>query len=301
MARRIRIPFLLDVVLVDDVEEMTQLNRRPDVARIVSAAGGLVHRVIQRRISGTLHVGRDPLPAFAARDDQSRAERQARLEDALDRLDLEREPLASDIRRLGRYVSGQAPDVPVGEAVQQVVGRLFVPTYVATAESYRAAEVIAGWPRANPVKALWWRWSGQLRRSRALLWEKAGDNPACIHATAIAMHNVVTTIERMREMARDPGSRTLAPRDAVQACLVAPAGLLRSATRQARVPFLTRPLRVGSLILFRLERIHAGTRDDAVAFLRGEWSQCPGHRIVPRLLEAVWMAGVTEGSARDWA
>jgi hypothetical protein len=298
MARRIRIPFLLDVVLVDDTEEMTELNRRPDVSRVVSAAGGLLHRVIQRRIASTLHVGGRPLPAFAARDDQARVERQARLEDALGRLDVESEPFASDVKRLGRYVNGQAPDVPVGEAVQQVVGRLFVPTYVATSESYRAAEVIAGWPRANPVKALWWRCSGKLRRSRALIWEKAAHDPACIHATAIAMHNMVSTIDRMREVARDPGSRRLTPREAVQACLAAPAGLLRSASRQARVPFLARPLRVGSLILFRLRKIHADTKDDSVAFLRGEWSQCPAHQVVPRLLEAVWATGVTANSVR---
>jgi hypothetical protein len=299
MARRIRIPLLLDVVLVDDTEEMTQLNQRPDVSRVVSAAGGLIHRMIQRRIAGTLHVGNAPLPAFAARDDQARVERQARLEDTLGRVDVEGEPFASDIKRLGRYVNGQAPEMSLGAAVQQVVGRLFVPAYVATPESYRAAEVIAEWPRANPVKALWWRWSGKLRRSRALLWEKAGNDPACIHATAIAMHNMVTTIERMREMARDPGSRRLTPGEAVKACLAAPAGLLRSVTREARVPFLARPLQAGSLILFRLRKIHADTKDDSVAFLRGEWSQCPGHQVVPRLLEAVWAAGVTADSVRN--
>jgi hypothetical protein len=291
MAKRIRIPLLLDVVVVDDAAEMAWLNGSPDVARVPSPAGGLVHRLLHRRVASTLRVGSDLLPAFTARDDQRRAARQATLESDLSKVDLDREPLRSDVQTLARYVIGQAPGLSLGVAVQQLVGRLFLPGYTASAESYRAAQVIAEWPRANPLKALWWRWSGRLARSRSLIWTKAGNDPACIHATAIAMHNLVTAVERMRGLVRNAANRALSPRQAVQASLAAPPAVLRSALRPLRVPFLAQPLRTGTLIVFRLEKIHAGARDDALAFLRGEWSQCPAHQLVPWLLAEVWAAG----------
>src|SRR5262245_25042233 len=291
VAKRIRIPLLLDVGVVDNAAEMAWFNGCPDVTRVPSPSGGLVHRVLHRRVAGTLRVGSDLLPAFTARDDQRRAARQAALETDLGKVDLDREPLVSDVRALANYVTGHALGLSLGAAVQQLVGRLFLPGYTATEESYRAAQVIAEWPRANPLKALWWRWSGRLARSRSLIWTKAGNDPACIHATAIAMHNLVTAVERMRELARNIATRELSPRQAVQASLAAPPAVLRSALRPLAVPFLARPLRTGTLIVFRLEKIHAGARDEALAFLRGEWSQCPAHKLVPWLLAEVWAAG----------
>ena len=293
MARRIRIPFLVDVVLVDDPREMAELNRSPEISRIIAGDGGFLHRVIHRRIYRTLCVGAEPLPVFAGRASEARATRQATLEKALAHYDVRTPAVAGDIERLGRYVATGVAERSPGVSVQQTVGRLFRPDYLATPATYEAARVISQWPQANPVKALWWRCSGTLARSKALLWEQAAQDPACIHATAIAFHNLVPAVERLRETARDAAAATRPAQDVVRACLIAPATLLRSATGPVRVPSLKRPLRKGTLVVFKLGAMHERTHDPALAFARGEWNQCPGHDAVPRLLEAIWTTAMT--------
>src|SRR5712691_3390730 len=142
MTRRIRIPLLLDVVLVDDLDQLTMLNRHPDVSRVISGDGGLVHRMIRRRIYGTLTVGRTPLPVFAGRDDLERVKAQVALDEHLTGT-VPGDVVPRDaIEQLARYVAGDDIGVPVGVAVQQLIGRMFVPGYTATPESWEAARVI---------------------------------------------------------------------------------------------------------------------------------------------------------------
>ena len=294
MARRIRIPLLLDVVLVDDPREMAELNRAPEISRVISGAGGLLHRVIHRRIYDTMRVDAEPLPVFANRASEVRANRQALLEKSLATLDVRGIAFAADVQRLAEYVASGAARVPHGESVQQIVGRLFRPDFCATAATYAAARVVSEWPRANPVKALWWRCSGKLARSRELLWNEGGADPACIHAITIAVHNIVGAVERMREAARDKAAATRPAHEVVRACLVAPPTLLRSAIAPVRLGSLKRPLRNGTLIVFKLDAMHTRTHDSALAFAEGEWNECPGHAVVPRFLETIWMTAMTQ-------
>ena len=288
MAGRLRVPPVLDVAIVDDPRQMAELNRSPAVSRVVDGSGGLLHRAIHRRIYRVLHAGGEPLAVFAARESAPRAARQAALTEHLGRCDVGAGPVAGEVGRLARYVATGDIDVPLGVAVQQLAGRLVRPDYVATEATYAAAEVVNAWPRANPLKALAWRWSGKLGRSRTLLWERAGGDPACIHATAIAFHNVVASVERLREAARAGDAPSRRAADVARSCLVAPSTLLRSVRDDVRVPSLARPLRKGTLLVFKLGAMRVRTRDPALAFARGEWNQCPAHDVVPRLLEAIW-------------
>jgi hypothetical protein len=163
---------------------------------------------------------------------------------------------SSDLTVLARYVAGADSDLPVGVTVQQVIGRLFHPTYAASKESYDAAEVIASLLSARPLTALrtlWWTWSGRLDTSRQILWGLARDDRRCIRATALAVHDVVDTVRRMREAARDPrGLGREPPAEVVARC----GGNSLALTRQG--------------------------------------SDCPARGIVPRLLEEVWIRAVKE-------
>src|SRR5262245_28243374 len=136
MARRIHIPLLLDVVIVDDPSEMVELNRAPEISRVVSGTGGLLHRVIHRRIYGTLRVDAEPLPVFANRASDVRAHRQTTLEQSLATTNVRGNAFAADVQRLAQYVATGAADVPHGESVQQIVGRLFHPDFRATSATY---------------------------------------------------------------------------------------------------------------------------------------------------------------------
>jgi len=288
MPTRLRIAPLFDIVLIDDPAQMRQLDDDPAISRELSPAGGWIHRLLHARIYRTLTVDAAPLPAFVRREDSLRALSQKKLDLELS----SRAPLPLDadaMRTMARYVAGAAPDLPVGIAVQQLVGRMFVSGYAATPESYAAAKLIAAWPTADPIRALWWLWSGRLRDSKDLIWTLAKSDPQCIHATALAMHNLVSALDRMRALLKDATPRRrLSPEQAAAISLIAPRALLRSCIRETRVPFLRNPLYPGTLVLFRLEKMHKGSLDDGLALARGRWNQCPAHDVVPRALGAVW-------------
>ena len=97
-------------------------------------------------------------------------------------------------------------------------------TYAASPESYAAARLLAASTTADPVRALWWRWSGRLARSRQLLWGLAENDPQCIHATTLAVHGIVDALDRMR---------TILLKDARRRDVLAPD---HAAVRQPRGP-----------------------------------------------------------------
>ena len=298
MARRISVPLLLDLVLVDYPAEIRELNDDPRVTRRFRRRGRLVNRVLQGRLLDVMHVRGALLPALAPHEDAERAERQRTLEQELN--PLRNRPLwtEADLAPLAAYVRGKVGEERVGPAVQQLVGRLFVPDYRADEESYRAAKLVDAYPGSNPLRALWWRLSGRLGRARDLLWDKAKQDRHAIHATTIALHNIVYALRTMRDLAADPGRRLRAGADSiVQQCLSAPPRLLR----RSREGFATRALPgampAGALIVFNLNRAHAATMDADLAFMTRGWSRCPAHAFVPALLRAVWEEVATGGGA----
>jgi hypothetical protein len=230
---RIRIPFVCDVVLLDDPDQIAMLNAHPAVSREITARGRLLNRVLGNRIAGTLAVGDEPLPVFVDRTDVARAARQAEVEKQLTKETVDWTPHAAEIGAVARYVVGAGERIDAAVAVQELVGRLFVPGYRATRETYAASELLAGWVRANPIQAWWWRVTGTLARSRALLWSAAKEDPVAIHTTTIAFHNVVDALDRMRAHAAANGPRGLAS-DVVARCLVAPPALLRFVRTRGR-------------------------------------------------------------------
>jgi hypothetical protein len=210
----------------------------------------------------------------------------------------------ADVTMLARYVAGLDEGEPVGVVVQRVIGRLFDPGYPASPRSYAAAKIVSGWLTTfNPLKRLWWKVSGRLSRSHDLLWSIAARDIAAIHATTFAVHNIVDALGRMRSMVRAGLVWTQTPAEAAARAVAAPATLLRECTAAAEVTVggRTRRLRAGTLVVFRLGRIHRGTERNDLAFSVGQWSECPAHAIVPRLLEAVWTRTMQEVALRRYA
>jgi Animal haem peroxidase len=293
MARRFRIPFLLDLAIVSDEAEMARLNNEPAVRRGLSGTGPWLHRLLAKRIHDTFRVDGRLLPVFEPRDKAERAEAQERAEQSLTRMAAQARPFDRDaVAALANYVAGRNPDTPIGVTVQQIIGRLFDRSYVATRESYEAARVVNAALSACPInvlRVLWWKLSGRFAASRALIWKRANHDPVIIHSTAIAMHNVVDSLKRMRVAMRKDGAWQATPAQAASEALVAPSRLLRQCVRETE---LKGPLRPGALVLVRLHRIHKGTESNDLALSRHEWSQCPAHAIVPRLLEDVWQEAV---------
>src|SRR3989442_4072045 len=109
------------------------------------------------------------------------------------------------------------------------------------------------------------------------------------------MHNVVDAVQHMVWAMNADGPWQATPAQAVAEALTAPRMLLRQCVRETELKGRLRP---GALVLFRLQRMHKDTESNDLALSRGEWSQCPAHAIVPRLLEDVWQAATAASSQR---
>jgi len=300
MALKIRIPFLLNAAFVNDESEMAWLNNEPAIRRELSGKGGLINWLVWKRLDRLVMVGSSRrLPTFEPRDNVERAKAQE--ETALRLSDLAASPQPFDrdaIATLGQYVAGGAVEQPIGVTVQQIVGRLFDPTYDATRESYEDAQVVAtAIVKACPMallRTLWWRLSGRLAASRERLWTLANNDPIVIHATTIAIHNIVDSLDQMRAAMRADGPWQATAAAAAAETLVTPRRLMRECPINGA---MSGGLRPGTLVVFKLARMHAGTASNDLAFSRKEWSQCPAYALVPRLLEEVWTAAVRERGA----
>ncbi|HEU4367114.1 MAG TPA: peroxidase family protein [Methylomirabilota bacterium] len=301
MALRIRIPFVLDLAIVRDDAEMTRLNNDRDISREVSGTGGIFHRLIRKRIESLRVDAARRLPTFEPRANQAREAAQKAAEARLTALASTAQPFDRHaVATLARYVAGHDPAVPVGVTVQHLVGRMLDPAYVATAESYRAARDVAAVFSACPFRALrvlWWRLTGRLAASKQRIWDLAQNDPVVIHATALAMHQLVESLARMRKAMRTDGPWDTTPAEAAAWALSAPPRLVRECVMKTKGA--TR-FRRGTLVFFRLGKIHKDTESNDLGFSRKQWSECPAHAIVPRLLADVWAAAVRERSAQRY-
>ena len=297
MARALRIAGLLDLLIADDPGQILGLARDPRLDRRFEPAGPLLNRIIAGRVRRVLRIDGRPLPAVAPRAAPGRAERQAELEARI----ADRRVVADDehLDALAAHVLGRRDPEAIGPLAQEAVGRLFMPEYRSTPGTWAAALLLDAAARSfNPLRNLVRLITGSVRRARRLLADRVDRDPAALHTTGIAVHNLVRALDRMRDLAARPaGPRGFTAAQAVSICLAAPDGVLRQATAiGATVAGTFRP---GTLVLFRLDAAHAASLQRDIAFMTEEWSRCPAHAWVPALLAAAWeraAAAPPEGS-----
>jgi len=292
MGRSLRIPGLIDLVRADTRSDILGLANDSRLDRRFQARGPLINRILVERIRNVLRIDGVPLPSVAPRQDATRE----RMQDALRRrLDPSgATPLWDDetISGLVGVVRGVRGASEIGPATQQAVGRLFVADYRGSGESWEAAKVLDDAVHTrNPVRAIVLQLSGRLQRSRRLLADLVKNDLAGVHATGIAVHNLVRGFERMRELWNDPPWR-LRPADAVvEQCMFAPPSVLRQATMPgATVAGAVRP---GTLVLLELDTARAHTPGRDVELMTGTWAQCPAAAFVPALFRVVWERAIT--------
>jgi hypothetical protein len=283
----IRIPGIVQLFIVENTQQLGELNRHPHVSRVLSPKGGLLHRLVASRISRDLRFPEGELPAFQRQGNEARRARQEALERQLEQTPVD----GAELQGMARFVAGRSDEDALGLAVQQWVGKLFNPHYQASPALRAAARLLESWPRRDPLTALGARASGRLERAKRRLAAAVGGDLHGVHATSLTLPNLIASLERMRDLARDPSLRgRFSPEVIAARSLAGPGAVLRSCTKEVRVSFLQRPLPAHTWILLPLRRLHAGTADDGIAFLTGEWSRCPAHRLIQRLLAQVWIA-----------
>ena len=288
MARPLRIPFLVDLLRTSDPSEIRSLGGDTRLDRRLEPRGPLVNRILTSRIRSVLAVDGVPLPSVAPRGDAARGRDQAALAQKLDAAAAQEISDVATLEQLASVVRGERSTEAIGPAVQQAIGRLFEADYQATPESWRAAQVLDEAVRTrNPVKSIVWGITGRIERAQQLLSHLVRGDRAGVHATGIAIHNLVRGIERMRELWSQGRARDQLSNDAVIAhCLVAPSSVLRQATASGTTA--TCEFRPGTLVTLDLEKAREAQPGADVVFMTGTWAQCPAGAWVPALLGAVW-------------
>ena len=286
-AIRIRIPKVIDLLLVSDPDQIQWLNRHPDIGRPLDSSIGPLHRWIGRRLHTDMGFGGEVLPVFLPRSDENRAKRQHQLDEALE----DAHGLPGEERdTIAEYVSGKADPDDIGAIVQQWCGRLFDAHYRSSKETYEAGRLLARWPTSLPWQTWRQRINGNLDRAKRLLSMHADSDLYCIHATSIGTQNVLRSIRRLRLAAQSPKRRELPPDDILRQCLATPAAVLRGCKSDIHVPFLDHPITPQTVVVFLVARAFTTSGDLDVAFLGDDWSACPARRVIPEMLRAVWHA-----------
>lgn len=296
MSRRIRIPWLIDLVRLDEPAAISGYAEDVRLDRDFVGPGPLLNRWLMRRVRRNLHVEGTPLPAVAPRDYPGRADNQAELEDRLEALLADCNIAAEQLDRLASYVRGEDSEDDLGPAAQEAIGRLFAETYRGTDETWRAACIVDAAPRTiNPFRIIAWALTGAVGRSRSMLAERVAGNPAGVHATGIAVHSLVRSLEVMRDVWHEPGARTSLSADAaVLRSFRAPETVLRRWSAPATT--LHGDIRPGALAVFELDRARARQPGPKMVFMTTSWTRCPAHRWTASLLRQVWQRAVAAGA-----
>jgi hypothetical protein len=286
--RRVRIPLLLDLLRVDDPSAIAAVADDARFDRAFVSRGPLLNRIVLSRIRKALTLNGRPLPPVAPRGDRRPTAAQGELEARLS-------PIAAglgdgdpSLRPLASYVRGEAPAAVVGPLTQEAVGQLFAPAYKGDAQSWSAAKVLDQAPRTlNLFVMMWWALTGRVAKARELLSEKVGHDPSGVHGTGVAVHNIVKSFTRMRELWADPQARRrLSPEAAAAQCLTAPQQVIRQPLTAGLS--LAGDFSDATLILLQLEAANARAPSAETAFMRQSWARCPAHAWVPALLAGVW-------------
>jgi hypothetical protein len=297
MTRRLRIPGLVDLVRIDAPAMIAAASADARLDRDFAGGGPLINRWIARRIRRSLRTPNAPLPSVSPRDYPDRAERQAALQSRLGALISEGAVASDHVAELAAYVRGERDERALGPLVQEAIGRLFAERYKAGGRIWRAACVFDAAPRnMNPLRALWWAVTDAVGRSRRVLSEAVDDDPAGVHATAIAVHSMVRSVGAMRQLWLEPGVRDRLSADAaVTRSLRAPESVPRRWSAPASTIWGNLP--AGALTLFELDAARKRSPDADITFIASGWSHCPAAGWTTALLKAVWKHASSGGPA----
>lgn len=287
--RRFRIPWLVDIVLSSDAAEIESLAQDPSLDRAYSNRTFLLNGLILGRLRKVLQLDRKPFPTVAPRHAEGRAEAQDALWVHLNGVASSLATGPEELERLASFVRGEGRVEECGPLVQQVVGRIFASDFRATSASWSAALVLDKAPRTmNPILILWWAVTGRVDQAKRILSGLVGGDLAAVHAIGVAVHNIVSGVNLMRQLYID--SSTLSPEAAASRCIVAPSMIIRQPTAiEGSNRF---DLKTATLVLLSLRMANDASPSKDLAFLRNTWSRCPAEQWVPALLEGIWRRAI---------
>ncbi len=290
MGQRIRIPGLLDLLIIDQPGEILDAADDPALDRGPTRLGPVLNRIIQNIRLRSLRTDKVALPSALPRDDGARIAMQEAL---AQRLDPAGAPWDGEsLQAIADWLRGTK--APIGPLCQQAIGRLFVPGFRATPQTWRAAHVInRSLALTNPALRLLWAITGEVTRAKRTLSDAMHGDPAAVHAIGVAVHTFQRAVERLDAALADaPMRRALSTKGALGFASAAPDTILRHASAHADMAAGT--VAPGTLVLMRLDGAAQRSADPRIAFMSDSWSACPAHRIVPAMLAEIWFRATGE-------
>ncbi len=287
--KKLQVPGIVNLYRVDEPEEILGLAHNPLVDREFSLRTCPFNWLLLKRSLAVLSVAGRRFPTMIRRDSEERQIHQQELAESLRARAAAIRLGPEDLEPLAHWIRGEGSELDVGMLAQQLLGRLFSPTFVATPESWAAAQLLVQAPRSRKIlKVLWWFATGRVRQSQRLLAAMVDGDISAVNAIGIAVHNVIKGLRQMRRLYADTTARaSLTPEAAMSKCLFAPVSLYRQATDAGQLGGCPFPRHS----LFVLEIGKASLREEGrpLVFMDGTWSRCPAADWVPAMLEGLWL------------
>jgi hypothetical protein len=281
-------PGITDIVDVADPAEIRTISNDSRFDRDFIRRGPVRNVQLLRKMLRIFSLNGRLFEPLLPRTDPSRAAAQDALWSRLNVKAGEVKHGPAELEPLAEWVRGVGTAEKLDLLVQQSMGRLFVETFTATAESLEAAHmVLEAASSSNVLKMLRWRISGRLERAKTLLGSMVNGDVVAVNAMITARQLVVDGLHKMQQLAADPTLRSSITLDVVvDECLFAPAAVVRQAKTSGEVGGC--PFRRGSLFILELGSASKGAANRDLVFLNQSWSRCPAEKWVPALLQGVW-------------
>lgn len=286
--KRLRIPGIANIYKVDEPEEIRALAQDHRIDRKFHLRTCPLNWLLLKRSLAVLSFKGRRFPTITSRDSEERQNHQQALAKSLHEKAASIRLGPQELDPLAHWVRGEGPESQVGILTQQLLGRLFLPGFVATEESWAAAKVLVAAPRSWRPKVFWWFVTGKVRRSKCLLTQMVDGDLSAVNAIGIAVHNVVKGLRHMRSLYADSGIRSsLSPAAAAGRCLFAPVSLYRQATEAGQLGAC--PFPRNSIFVFETGKAAQREGGQPLVFMDRTWSRCPAADWVPMMLEGLWI------------
>ncbi len=149
--KRFRVPGIANVFHVDDPVEIRALAQDPRIDRKFALRTCPFNWLLLKRSLAVLSFEGRRFPTMMPRDDARRQSDQQALGKTLDEKAGAIRSGPEELEPLARWVRGAGPESQVGILAQQLLGRLFVPGFAASEESWAVAEILVASPRSWKV------------------------------------------------------------------------------------------------------------------------------------------------------
>jgi hypothetical protein len=297
--KRYHIPGILDVFEVSDPRDIEAVNNDPRVDRQFDSRTCPFNWFLVKRSLSALSYEGNRFPTMKPRDSTARKSDQQALWNRLSLKVAAVKRGPEELEPLSHWVKGYGEERSLGLRAQQILGRLFSETFVATPESWDAASTLVSAPRSSNVpKLIWWAISGKVRGAKRQLAGMVSNDLSAVNAIGIAVHNLVKSLRRMRPLYSDKNLRlTLSPLGAVNRCLVAPASIYRQATVAGELK--GNRFSENSLFILNIGEAAQIQGAERLVFMGDSWGSCPAEQWVPALLEGVWLRAKAEDGVAD--